>query len=158
MCIEQDIDAKLLYYDMHRNTNAISRARDAWLFNICIKTEHFSFVPRAIKIELIYCERGVGVRVSPFTYAYYLMFLCYHGLRQYDNRDRALRQLVDTVSDDSRCSVIRFQSYNIVGHCMLVAGYTEMARRMFLKSVQFSHGVHPFVDKHNPAYFYLSCM
>ena len=41
---------------------------------------------------------------------------------QYDNRDRALRQLMDTVNDRERCGLFRYHSYNIAGHCMLIAG------------------------------------
>ena len=87
------------------------------------------------------------------------MFLCYHGLGQYDNMDRALRQLVDTVNDDERCSIFRHHSCNIAGHCMLMAGYVEMARDIFLKSAQFTHcGPSHALDKYNSAYKYLSLM
>ena len=123
-----------------------------------ITQSEYSFVQRAIQIELEHCDRKVRiVYISPLTYAYYLMFLCYHELDQYDNRDRALRQLVDTVNDRERCGVYRHHSYNIAGHCMLIAGYVEMAREMFLHSARFTE-LSPVADKYNANYKYLSLM
>ena len=85
------------------------------------------------------------------------MFLCYHNLGQYDNRNRALRQLVDTANDRERCGLRRHHSYNIAGHCMLMAGYVDMAWDMFLKSVRFTQP-DPVIDKYNAVYKYLSLM
>ena len=67
-----------------------------------ITQREYPFVPRAIQIELDHCDPIIGVKISPLTYAYYLMFMCYHRLGQYDDMDRALRQLVDTVNDRER--------------------------------------------------------
>ena len=137
----------------------LCRAKEAWLFDMHITHSEYSFVPRAIQIELDHCDRRVAVRISPFTYSYYLMFLCFLGLGQYDDRDRALRQLVDTVNDKERCGVFRYHSYNIAGHCLLMAGCVDMARDMFLKSAQFTHSRRiPIFDKYNAAYKYLSLM
>ena len=162
LCINLSNDlSQQLYVDTFytQNSNIIKRAKEAWLNDLNFTQEEYPFLPRAIQVELDYCHEVVGVFVSPFTYAYFLMVLCYHGLGQYDNRDRALRQLVDTVNDDERCSVARFHSYNIAGHCMLMAGYVEMARNIFLESVQFTHSRQsPAFDKHNSAYKYLSLM
>ena len=119
-----------------------------------ITHSEYSFVPRAIQIELDHCDPELGVKISPFTYAYYLMFLCYHGLGQYDDRDRASRQLFDTVRDDKRCGVARYYSINIAGHCMLMAGHVDMAKDMFLISARYTH--HSVFDKYNAAYKYLS--
>ena len=142
-----------------RNTHVICRAQEAWLIDMYITNEVYSLVPSAIQIELNHCDRNIGFVMSPFTYAYYLMFLCYHGLCRYDNRDRALRQLVDTLYDDERCCIPPFHSYNIVGHCMLKAGYVEMARTLFLESAQLTHSrLIPTFDKHNSAYKYLSLL
>ena len=93
--------SKQLYVDRYwgRNTDIVCRAKEAWLLDMFITHSEYSFVPRAIQIELDYCDQDFGLRISPFTYAYYLMFLCYHGLGQYDDRNRALRHLVDTVND-----------------------------------------------------------
>ena len=155
-------DSKQLYIDRYcgRNMDVLRRAKEAWLFDMNISHREYLFVPRAIQIELDLCDRSVGiVFISPFTYAYYLMFLCYHGLGQADNRDRALRQLVDTVNDRERCCVFTHHSYNIAGHCLLMAGNVEMARDMFQKSAQLTHRLRPPVfDKYNAAYTYLSLM
>ena len=152
-------DSKQLYVDSYcgRNKDILCRAKEAWLFDVNITHSEYSFVPRAIQIALDYCDPRAGVVISPFTYTYYLMFLCYNGLGQYDNKDRALRQLVDTANDRERLGVFRHHSYNIAGHCMLMAGYVEMARDMFLRSVRFTHRA-PFIDKYNAAYKYLSLM
>ena len=157
--IKSGDDSKQLYIDRYcgRNMDILCRAKEAWLFDMRITHSEYSFVPCAIQIELQHCDPCLGVKISPFTYAYYLVFLCYHGLGQYNNRDRALRQLVDTVNDRERCGAFRHYSYNIAGHCMLMAGYVQMARDMFLRSVQFTHQL-PVVDKYNDAYKYLSLM
>ena len=159
--IKSGDDSKQLYVDRYcgRNTEILCRAKEAWLFDMHITRLEYSFVPRAIQIELEHCEPRLGVRISPYTYAYYLMFLCYHGLGQYDNRDRALRQLVDIANDIERCGIFKVHSYNIAGHCMLKSGYVEMAREMFLRSAQFTHRMQPPVlDKYNASYKYLSLM
>ena len=159
--IDSGDESKQLYVDRYcgRNTDILCRAKEAWLFDMAITHSEYSFVPRAIQIGLDCCDPQFGVSISPFTYAYYLMFLCYHGLGQYDNRDRALRQLVDTVNDVERCGGVKYHSYNIAGHCLLIAGYVEMARDMFLKSAQFTHTRRTTVfDKYNAAYKYLSLM
>ena len=150
-----------LYLDMYytQNSNIIRRAKKSWLKDMYFTPEEYPFLSSAIQVELCYCYKGFGVLISSFTYAYYLMFLCYHGLGQYGDRDRALRQLLDTVNDKERCSVIQYHSYNIAGHCLLMAGYVEMARNMFLESIWYTHScLSPAFDKHNSAYKYLSLM
>ena len=157
--IKSGDDSKQLYVDRYcgRNTDILCRAKGAWLFDMIITHNEYSFVPRAIQIELDHCDPSVGVDISPFTYAYYLMFLCYHGLGQYDNRGRALRQLVDIANADERNGLRIHHSYNIAGHCMLIAGDVDMARYMFLHSAQFTQPS-PVADKYNAAYKYLSLM
>ena len=152
-------DSKQLYVDRYcgRNTDIVCRAKEAWLLDMYIYQSQYSFVPRAIQIELDHCDSRIGVHISSFTYAYYQMFLCYHGLGQYDNRRRALCQLVDTVNDIERRGVYIHHSFNIAGHCLLMAGYVEMARNMFLKSAQFMQLV-PVMEKYNAAHKYLSLM
>ena len=108
--------------------NIIRRAKEAWLEDMFFTPEEYTFLPRAIQVELCYYHILFGVWISPFTYAYYLMFLCYHGLGQFDNRDRALCQLVDTVNDKERCCLAVCYSYNIAGHCMLMTSRVEIAR------------------------------
>ena len=153
---------KQLYVETYctQNTDTLNRAKEAWLLDMHISHREYSFVPRAIQIELEHCDPKGGVHISPFTYAYYLMFLCYHGLGQYDNRNRVLPQLVDTVDDEERRSVFIEQSCNITGHCFLLAGNMEMARHMFLASARYTHSHHRshVHDKYNAAYKYLSLM
>ena len=160
--IKSGDDSKQLYVDRYcgRNTDISCRAKEAWLFDMHITHSEYSFMPRAIQIELDHCDPTRGVWISPFIYAYYLIFLCYHGLGQYDNMDSALRQLVETVNDDERCGLFRYHSYNIAGHCMLMAGYIEIAMGMFLISAQFTNSVprSRAFDKYNAAYKYLSLM
>ena len=153
--------SKQLYIDTYckDNSNIISRAKEAWLNDMFFTHEEYHFLPRAIQVELCYCHKQLAMFISPFTYAYYLMFLCYHELGCYDKRNRALRELVDTVNDKERCSVVRYHSYNIAGHCMLMAGYVEMAKKLFLTSAQYTHNLRfPALDKYNSAYKYLSLM
>ena len=125
-----------------------------WLFNIMISRADYECVPRAIQIEIFYSDPDFGIDFSPFTYAYYLMFISYHGLGQFDRRDNALRQLVDTVNDKERCCVLRQFSYNVAGSCLLFVGQTYTAQDLFLKSIHYTHGT-PY-DEYNSAYHYLS--
>ena len=127
------------------NVHVVTRAKKAWLFDMGISQEDFPFVPRAIQIELLHCDPTVSVRISPFMYAYYLMFLCYHGLGHYDDRGRALRQLVDTAKDPERRGPRIYHYYNIAGHCLLIVGHTEIAREVFLESVHFTHQTALFI-------------
>ena len=160
-CVKTNDDSNQLYIDAFCscNTDILYLAKEAWLIDMHISHREYSFVPRAIQIELDYCDPKAGVFVSPFTYAYYLMFLCYHGQGQYDNKDRALRQMVDTISDENRCCLVEHHSYNIEGHCMLISGYVEKARKMFLESAKYTNSRQsPEYDKHNAAYAYLSLM
>ena len=156
--IKSGDDCKQLYVERYyAHTDILCRAKEAWLFDMRINLSDYSFMPRAIQIELDYCDPTMGISISPFTYMYYLVFLCYNGLGQNDDRDRALRQLVDTVNDDEMCGLRRHHSFNIAGHCMLMAGYE--ARGLFEKSAQFTHTLRSRVfDKYNAAYKYLSLM
>ena len=157
--ISSDI-SKLLYRDtlLTGELNHIERAKQAWLFDIVFDVFCFNFVPGAIRIELIYLSQVRNFTVSPFTYAYYLKFLCYHGLGQYENRDNALRQLAGTVSEPplDRCSSEMHFSYNIVGHCFLMAGQIDMARLCFQTSIFCSSLMGGAYDEYNSAYHYLS--
>ena len=154
--VKTNASSKMLYED-HFHTlgpDAMQRARKAWLFDMIISKTDYYFMPRAIQIEL--CHSVKALVMSPFTFAYYLMFLCYQGLGHYDNRDRALRQLVDTVSDPERGSILAHYSYNIAGHCLLLAGQVDLARTLFLKSIEFTSNMGKVWDDYNSAYLYLS--
>ena len=152
--------SKLLYKDslLTRESNSIKRAKQGWLLDIVIDRSHYNFMPSAIKIELFYLDECRDITVSPHTYAYYLIFLCYHGLGQYENRDYALRQMAGTVFEPplERCSIETHYSFNIVGHCFLVTGQVDMARMCFEFSIFCSRFPGDKYDKYNSAYHYLS--
>ena len=139
------------------DTRIMERARRAWMFDLRIMPSHMDMVPAAIQVELIHCDKTQGVLLSPFVCAYYLMFLNYCGLRQYDNRDRALRQLIDVVNNPEQCGLFRYHSYNIAGHCLLSVGETELAQEMFLRSYQLTL---PDIRLHrlNSSVYYLQCL
>ena len=149
-------ETKERYVDMFSSidTRVMMRARKAWMFDLDIMPLHMDMVPAAIQVELMHCDTQQGVRLSPFVFAYYLMFLNYCAVHQYDNRDRALRQLIDVVNNPEQCGFFLHNSYNIAGHCLLAVGETEKAREMFLRSYQltlpdFRH------HRHNSAQYYL---
>ena len=153
--------SKLLYKDtlLTRESNSLNRAKQAWLFDIFIDQRDYNFMPSAINIELFYLDKFGYLTVSPYTFAYYLMFLCYHELGQYENRDYALSQLAGTVFEHpsgERCSDEMHYSCNIVGHCCLVAGQVDKARKCFEFSIYFSRFLGDMYDKYNSAYHYLS--
>ena len=160
--IKSSDDCKRLYVDRFaiRDSDTICRANEAWLVDFHIFFTEYSFVPRAIQIELDFCDPHMGVRLSPFTYAYYLMFLCYHGLGLYENRDCALRQLADIITDEDEGRLCKFFHHtgNIVGHCLLIAGYVDTARSFFMVSAECTKLDNPVFDKYNAAYKYLSLM
>ena len=116
------------------NNPVAERARKAWMFDIFIMPTDIDRVPAAIQIDLAHCDKMFGVYLSPFVCAYYLMFLNYHALCQYENRDRALCQLIETVNNREQCGLFRYHSYNITGHCLLYIGLYEKARDMCMRS------------------------
>ena len=122
-------EAKCLYEE--KFMNAKLDPRRALLSDFIVNKKHIAIVPAAIQMELIYNNPEEPLLLSPFTCAYYLQFLCYHGLRQYDNRDCALRQLVDITdnSEQRECDCLKFHTYNIAGHCLWVVGKTAHARK-----------------------------
>ena len=138
------------------NNPVEERARTTWMFDIQIMPSDIDMVPAAIHIELAHCDKRIGVHLSPFICAHYLMFLNYHALRQYENRDRALHQLIETVNNPEQCGNFRYHSYNIAGHCLLYMGLYEQARDMFIRSYLFTSNIphHCF----NSARLYLQCL
>ena len=135
------------------DTDVVERLRTSWLRDLHFyKDMSYNInLPSAIRVELSVCD-NYGVRVSPFVFAYYLMFLCHHQLHQYDDRDRALRLLVDTVKNPEQCGP--YHCANIAGHCLLLAGRRDRAREMFIISYQFTQ-TRPPLDKYNSAVLYL---
>ena len=53
-----------------------------------------------------------------------------------------LRQLIDTVNAYGQpFHVLYFHSYNIAGHCLLIAGEIDQARDMFSRSEQLTQSL-----------------
>ena len=131
-------DAKQLYVDMFLDSDdtVIQRSRKAWMFDLRITKNMIDVVPLAIQIE-IYFHGDRPVQLSPFTCAYYLQFLCYHKMQQYDNRDCALQQLIEIVLNKEQCGE-PWTSLSIAGHCLLLAGRRAQARDMFYDSYRAS--------------------
>ena len=152
-------NAKQEYIDMFlcSELRTMQRARMAWLFELVFDKSNFETLPIAIKIELYYCfDIITRIFISPFTYMYYLLFICYHELRQFDSRERVLCQLVDVVYDHERCGRHRHHSYNIAGHCLLLAGEHDQAREMFDRSIEFAtEQLGPWFAKQNSALKYI---
>ena len=149
-------ETKERYADMFssNDTRVTERARRAWTFDLRIMPYHMDMVPAAIQVELIHCDERLAVYLSPFVCAYYIMFLNYCGLRQYDYRDRALRQLIDIVNNPEQRGHILHHSYNIAGHCLLSLGETEQARDMFIRSYKLTLQ-HSTIHRLNSAQYYL---
>ena len=147
-----------LYQHVYLQSDAdvMERLRTSWLQDLYFYKDmsyNINF-PAAVRVELSVCDEEVGIRVSPFVFAYYLMFLCHHELHQYDDRDRALHLLVDTVSNPEQSGALFYHSFNIAGHCLLLAGRTDRAREMFTLSYQATQTVPPLY-KYNSAVLYL---
>ena len=143
-------ESKQLYMAMFQDsdTTITHRARKAWTLKLHICKDTADLVPWAIQIELYFDIYENCIWLSQFAIAYYLQFLCYHGLGQYLNIDRALQQLLDTlVYNTVQCSCI-YNSLNIIGHCLLLTGRKYQAREVFLKS-------NSITDQYNSAPWYL---
>ena len=149
--------SRCLYAEKFLNSeySIMKIAREAWLTDLSVGNTQREVMPLAIQIELYFRNSYFNhVYLSPFTCLYYLMFLCYHELHQYDSRDRALRQLVDVTNTHEQCGQFCWHSYNIAGHCLLVAGEIDRARDMFLQSFTITL-LNPPSDKFNSAFWYL---
>ena len=142
---------------LQSDADVVERLRTSWLQDLWFdKDMSYNInLPPAVRVELSVCDE-FGVRVSPFVFAYYLMFLCHHELHQYDDRDRALRLLADTVNDPEQrgCGCEYHHSLNIAGHCLLLAGRRDRAREMFILSYQSTQRRPPY-NKYNAAILYL---
>ena len=154
-------EAKELYADMFIDSEITveNRARTTWLVPFLVDKEMFHVMPLAIQIELLFNDHGMvpRIRLSPYVCAYYLMFLCYHELHKYDNRERALRQLVDVALNRRQNGPYYHQSLNITGHCLFLVGATTEAHEFFITSYRRTKPFPPW-DKHNSALHYLQCL
>ena len=147
-------DTSQLYQEMFldSDTTVIHRARNAWMFDLNFMKDRYYPVPLAIQIELYFCLKYVPI--SPHTCAYYLQFLSYHKMHQYDNRDCALQQLIEVTQNEEQNGIRPFISYNIAGHCLLLAGKREQAKTMFYESYRQSQ-MKPLKQDYNSALWYL---
>ena len=145
-------EVEQLYGDMFldSHSSATQRARKAWMFILKI-IKNIKSMPIGIRIEAKFGD--LCILLSPLTCLYYLQFLCYHEMRQYDNRDRSLWQLTDLAIHKKPHGDI-LTSYNIAGHCLLLAGKRDDARFMFIVSYITSQLLPP-CDKYNSALWYL---
>ena len=151
-------EMKNMYIDIFINSNAAieEKLRTSWLFDLHFSKKNNDIMPYAIQIELFFSECVYGVQISPFTFSYYLKFICFHGLRQFEDRERALRQLVDVVDNPEQRGIFMHHSYNVAGHCLLISGQTNRARDMFNKSYQFTAQRLKQLSKYNSASWYLA--
>ena len=154
-------EAKEFYIDRFKDSEITmeNRLKTAWLVPFWVCKDMAHLMPLAIQIELRFSDHALGpvMPFSPFICAYYLMFLCYHELHQYDNRDQALRQLVDVANNRTRSGSPHYQSWNITGHCLFLAGNTTQAHEFFIRSYQYTQH-RPPRDKYNSALHYLQCL
>ena len=149
--IDMTLDSKL-------STTKI--ARKAWLYDLRFSENenngcNIGILPLAIQIEIRFAYDSKKY-VSPFVFAYYLMFLCYDVLQQYDDRQRTLKQLLDAVKHPQQRARRSHFSFNIAGHCLIRAGEYMRAMDMFVESIwsvaiQFA----PALSEYNSAMYYL---
>ena len=156
--IKSSRESMSLYEQIYLQSDAdvMQRLRTSWLLDLHFYKDmlHNINLPLAVHVELSFCDENLSLHVSPFVLAYYLMFLCHHELHQNDDRDRALRLLVDTVNNPEQHGALYHHSLNIAGHCLLLAGQRDRAHRMFIDSHQFTEMNPPF-NKYNSAHHYL---
>ena len=153
--IQTSKESKSLYAQVYResDTDIMKKTRTSLLMDLRFTKNMSGNVPLAIYVELSFCDPRIGVHISPLTFAYYLMFLCYHELRQYRDRDRALRLLLDVVNNPEQSGILH-HSFNISGHCLLLAGHRNRAREMFIRSFKSTQSGPPY-NKYNSAMYYL---
>ena len=144
-----DSEVKQLYVDMFLDSDVTmaQRAKKAWMLDLHVTKDMTDVLPLAFQIELYFDADHLFV--SPFTCAYYLQFLCYHRMHQYDNRDRALQQLIEVANNKKQWGA-QWISLNIVGHCLLLVGNRGQARDKFKKSYFISQQ-NPTAHKYNSA-------
>ena len=159
--VSENSESIRLYLDKFLNSECttLERAKKAWVSDIMFESKFnmTEVLPLAFQIELFFTYQHHPVIVSPFVCAFYIMFLCYHELGQYDNRHRALAQLIEVVHNREQCGRFRHHAYNIAGHCLLVTLERDRARYMFNRSRQFTRrSFNPVMEKYNSANWYNS--
>ena len=149
-----------LYVDMFIDSDitVMLRARKAWMFELKLRKDMTNLVPLAIQIELYFSDPLLYVSLSPFTCTYYLQFLCYHRMGQYDRRNCALQQLVDICRFNNLQHIgsAPYHTLNITGHCLLLAGERALAWDMFNESYRITlQIINSAFHKYNSARWYL---
>ena len=146
---------KQLYVDMLLDSDIqmTKMPKKAWMFDIWFLKEMTELVPLGIQIELYFCHSEMEVMLSPYVCTYYLQFLCYHEMRHYGDRDRALQHLIEAAFDNQQSGTAR-HSYNLAGHCLLIAGQKARAQFMFSMS-DLGGKINSPYDKYNSAVWYL---
>ena len=147
-----NFEAKDLYVDkfLTSSCTTMQRAKEAWLYSMMFTNAMTKLLPLGFQIE-VYFQKPHPVRFSPYACSYYLLFLCYNELGQYENRNQALKELADIANNDQQ--VGSFSTSNIVGHCLLIAGEIDQARYMFIRSRLETPGP---IDKFNSASWYIT--
>ena len=143
---------------VHSGLDFSQSGRRALIFDFCVLKNVMSIVPIALQMELVYSPDKL-IYISPFAVAYYLQFLCYHGLGKYRNRDFALLQLVGVVDNPEQYgdSSIRHRAYNIAGLCLWFVGEAARALEMFRKSCEVKLASdEPNGNQNNAATYYLN--
>ena len=154
-------ESKRLYADKFLNSPCITiqRAKEAWLMPFLIPKCVNEMLPLAFQIEQHFVNNNtIRLYISPIISAYYISFQCYHELGQYDNRDRALQQLInnmDTVAQRFYELAYVYRSFNIAGHCLLITGEIDQACEVFSKSRAMTKR-HRAEDKQNSAHWYIA--
>ena len=146
-----------LYDDMFldSDTTVMERARQAWMFHLFFIQDMADVVPLAIQIELYFNDPVLTFDLSPLSFTYYLQFLCYHSMRQYDSRKSALLQLIEQLTENEPITLNEtYHKCNIAGHCLLLAGERALAWEMFNKSYQLTQW-YPEYHKYNSVVWYL---
>ena len=166
--VQGSSETKELYKDMFLDSgqSLTQRVKAAWLFSFNVHEDMLHKLPLAIQVEFQFWHyeesdellKFAQLPLSPYVCAYYLMFLCYHELRQYTERDRALDHLIEVAIDPFQHDPLPFVSLNIAGHCLLMAGKTREARIAFSFSRDLTNsclGTPPNDYKCNSAPHYL---
>ena len=155
-----NFEARQLYIEKFFNStiSTMQRARKAWFLGIILPKYKQEILPLAFSIELHFCDSLLNyILITPYICLYYLKFLCHNMLRQYGERDSTLHEFIDYVnnSDQCECDILTLHhSYNIAGHCLLMAGEPEQARGMFTRSYRYTQTKPPW-NKYNSALWYL---
>ena len=152
-------EAKTLYLDRYLDPAIpiAKKASGAWLLDLKVDQNDAHILPLAIQNELKFTPVDTPVALSPFVLVYYLQFLCYNELCQYDNRDQALQHLVEVLNNPQQRGNYIYTSANIAGHCLLMVGEIDLARELFIWSNEFTLEYPPF-NKYNSALHYLQCL